>query len=571
MNAQFSIKSYLLSAFALFGLAYSLPAQDTLIHYTETTGYNHGTAAVSLALFQEIGQEQGFVVLQDGDGSLFNKATLSQAKVVVFSNTSGNSGLTLEQRGALEWFVDTLGRHLLGIHAASDTYRHSTANGGNQGSWDWYAETLGGSVQTGPNHTSSSHVDTIFLVQEHPAADNIDFPWIKEEEYYYWENGYLNPDIQTIMEVGETGDNSYDEQRPVAWFRTNPQGAKVFYTSLGHKQGNFTGNFPEFEQLLSDAVAWLLDCPSDMVEQDASICEGESYAFGHELLSEAGEYSLTLQNAQDCDSTIQLTLDVFPPDLTQISASICEGENHAFGDEQLTEAGEYSLTLQNAQGCDSTIQLTLDVFPPDLTQISAAICEGESYALGEELLTEAGEYSLTLQNTQGCDSTIQLTLEITEVDVAVVQDDNTLTAAEGAAAYQWLDCDNNNEPVSGATGHSFTPAVNGNYAVRITTAEGCTGISDCFNVMVVGNRETIALPEITLYPNPAHNALTVDFKSELREVSIEICTLEGRKIREAKSTFAERIEIDLTAIPGGLYLLKVHSSKGGRWLKFLKM
>ena len=39
----------------------------------------------------------------------------------------------------------------LGIHAASDTYRHSTANGSSTGTWDWYAEMAGASVQEGPN------------------------------------------------------------------------------------------------------------------------------------------------------------------------------------------------------------------------------------------------------------------------------------------------------------------------------------------------------------------------------------------------------------------------------------
>jgi type 1 glutamine amidotransferase len=294
----------------LLPFAQYLLAQDTIIHYTETTGFDHNTRDQSLFLFQTIGTQQGFVVLSDDDGHLFNKADLSRARFIVFSNTSGANGLNSDQQAALEWFVDTLGRHLMGIHAASDTYRHSTANGGSTGQWDWYAETLGGSVQNQPNHTSQNHVDSIFLVNAHPSAENIDFPWIKEEEYYYWENGYLNTENTTILEVGETGSQSFDRRRPVAWFREKPSGGKIFYTSLGHKRSNFTGGFPFFKQLIMDASSWLLECPQRITELKDSICVGETYVFNGRPIREGGTYTDTLPSTSGCDSIVELDLFV---------------------------------------------------------------------------------------------------------------------------------------------------------------------------------------------------------------------------------------------------------------------
>ena len=235
-----------------------LGARQAILHYDETTGFNHGTRSVSLALFNSIANNNGYTVTQDSDGNGFTQANLDNFDLVVFSNTSGDGGLTASQRAALEWFVDSKGGSLMGIHAATDTYRHSSANGGSTGTWDWYAETLGGSVQQSPNHTSANHVNDINLINSHPAAANISFPWNKEEEYYYWENGYLNPDINEILRVDQTGGNSYDAARPVAWSRTAPSGAKIFYTSLGHKTGNFTGNFPTFETLIENAAQWLV-------------------------------------------------------------------------------------------------------------------------------------------------------------------------------------------------------------------------------------------------------------------------------------------------------------------------
>ena len=523
MKHVYSRGLMLLSALVLSVMPLLVQAQDTIIHYTETTGFNHGTAAVSLALFQQIGQEQNFVVLQDGDGNLFNKTTLAQAKVVVFSNTSGSSGLNSEQRAALEWFVDTLGRHLLGIHAASDTYRHSSANGGNTGAWDWYAETLGGSVQSTPNHTSQNHVDTIYLIQEHPSTDNIGFPWVKEEEYYYWQNGYLNSDIEIILEVGQTGNNSWDQQRPVAWYRTNPQGAKVYYTSLGHKLSNFTGAFPEFEQLLQDAMAWLLEgCPMSVTELEAAICAGESYEF--------------------------------------------DGQ-------EFTDAGMYSLTLQDAAGCDSVVLLTLVVLPPDTTAISAEICQGESYTFGAQALTAAGAYPFNFPDAAGCDSIVNLMLSVFSVDVEVAQDGPTLTAAAVDAVYQWVDCDNDDAPIAGATGRNFTPITGGNYAVLVTTPQGCTARSDCFEVMVVSTNESNGLSGITVYPNPAVSRLVVDFPILLPEVQVAVYTLEGKKLWERRLAQAVGpLEISLDGWAAGVYLLRAGSLPLGAeasW-KFIK-
>ncbi len=64
----------------------------------------------------------------------------------------------------------------------------------------------------------------------------------------------------------------------------------------------------------------------------------------------------------------------------------------------------------------------------------------------------------------------------------VTQFGNTLTAAQGGAqaTYQWLDCNNANTPVSGATSRSYTPTTDGDYSVLINYGI-CTDTSECKN------------------------------------------------------------------------------------------
>src|SRR6266436_4277008 len=97
-----------------------------ILHYTETSGFDHQTRAVSFAMFQQMGVQHGFTVDDDSTGQSFNSLTnLQQYDVVVFSNTSGDSILDAVQKQNFEQYMNGNGA-FIGIHAASDTYRHST-------------------------------------------------------------------------------------------------------------------------------------------------------------------------------------------------------------------------------------------------------------------------------------------------------------------------------------------------------------------------------------------------------------------------------------------------------------
>ncbi|HKL02741.1 MAG TPA: ThuA domain-containing protein, partial [Cryomorphaceae bacterium] len=228
-----------------------------VLHYTETSGYDHGTRNVSLAMFEDLGDVQDFTVDDDQTGDAFNSLeNLEQYAVVVFSNTSGNGILSESQRDNFESYINGGGGYI-GIHAASDTYRHSTANGGSTGTWDWYAEMAGASVQQSPNHTSANYNGTMDHLTATALLDDIPDPWNKVEEYYYWENGYYNDNNVGILQVQSTGGQTYDEPRPMAWFKELPGGGRSFYTALGHASSNFSNN-DDFRKLISNALNWAI-------------------------------------------------------------------------------------------------------------------------------------------------------------------------------------------------------------------------------------------------------------------------------------------------------------------------
>jgi type 1 glutamine amidotransferase len=252
-----------LPCLALHLLCMTCSAQPRILHFTRTSGYDHGTRAVSFAMFQDIASELGLEVDDDASGAPFNDpASLAEYSAIIFSNTSGNAILNAQQRSNFEEWVAS-GGHVLGIHAATDTYRHSTANGSSTGTWDFYAELIGASVQENPNHVAGRPQYSITHVGMHASTANLPDPWVKNEEYYYWEGGYYGPDNVEVLRVEETVGpnglvNSYDAPRPMSWYRELPSGSRVFYTALGHAQSNYTSD-ALFRAHIKDALGWLLD------------------------------------------------------------------------------------------------------------------------------------------------------------------------------------------------------------------------------------------------------------------------------------------------------------------------
>jgi len=230
-----------------------------VLHYTETSGFDHGTRNNSLAMFNAF---NNLNVINDQNGMNFDSLNnLLSYDLIVFSNTSGSNLLDSAQRDHFEQFIQN-GGNVLGIHAATDTYRHSTANGSPSGVWDFYAETMGGSVQQSPNHVAGTPFYQMNHLLPHPSLDSIPDPWGKDEEYYYWENGYLDTNINVILEVEQTVGpnnqvNSYDSARAVSWYKELSSGSSVFYTSMGHANSNYTSD-TLFIRHIRKATEWCL-------------------------------------------------------------------------------------------------------------------------------------------------------------------------------------------------------------------------------------------------------------------------------------------------------------------------
>ena len=304
---------------------------------------------------------------------------------------------------------------------------------------------------------------------------------------------------------------------------------------------------------------------------DAEICDGDSYDFLGTELTEAGDYSDTLNSINGCDSVILLSLIVNPIYETPIDAEICDEDSYDFLGTELTEAGDYSDTLYSINGCDSVIKLNLTVNPVYDIQIDSTICKGDTVLLGDSILTMPDTYKDTLHTIHGCDSLVEIILNVISVDTSVTQIGNILVANASSAFFQWIDCINNDSIIEGATQAGFVVPDSGSYAVIVTqkTQIECIDTSSCYE-LTVNVIENSFESSIRVYPNPVTNELSIDLNKIYIDILIQLFSINGEEIFREVYSQTRNININMSLIPKGMYLLTIQNNENRAMLKIVK-
>ncbi len=110
---------------------------------------------------------------------------------------------------------------------------------------------------------------------------------------------------------------------------------------------------------------------------------------------------------------------VLDPVYTYETATVCFGEGYEWNGQTYTESGEYTYTTVAANGADSIVTLTLTVYPQtEATTEEVTVGYGETYEWHGVVYAESGEYTITLQDENGCDYQATLLLTVEEKPVS---------------------------------------------------------------------------------------------------------------------------------------------------------
>ncbi len=144
---------------------------------------------------------------------------------------------------------------------------------------------------------------------------------------------------------------------------------------------------------------------------DAEICQGETYNEHNFTETETGIHTQHLQTIHGCDSTVNLDLIVHPSYNYTMEESICGGvyDENGFYQE---ESGLYTQHHQTEHGCDSIVNLDLTIFNLFVDTLNISIYEGDAYEYHGFNETQEGEYIRVFTDANGCDSTYILFLDV---------------------------------------------------------------------------------------------------------------------------------------------------------------
>lgn len=143
------------------------------------------------------------------------------------------------------------------------------------------------------------------------------------------------------------------------------------------------------------------------------------------------------------------------------------------------------------------------------------------------------------------------------IDSSVTVSGGTMTAVSSGGSYEWLNCNAGYNAIPGQTGQSFTIPANGSYALKISE-NGCVDTSACYTFTSAGTPDPEA-PALLLYPNPAHDFITVQFPIHPDGATLHVMDLSGRELYMCNLVNSFSTALDLTSYPAGIYQIQVRN------------
>ena len=308
----------------------------------------------------------------------------------------------------------------------------------------------------------------------------------------------------------------------------------------------------------------------DRTQAVATDAQGNVYATGFfqgivDLNPDAGVENYTA-NQEDC-FVIKLS-----PSGAFINASVMGGAGSDYSYGIATDAiggiytcGSFTQTadfdpssqvnaLTSIGGFDVFLSKWGQCVPTTSTDVQTA-CNQFTWIDGNTYTSNNNSASVQLSSAAGCDSTVTLNLTINTVNVSVTANDPTLSANVVGAQYQWVNCNNNFQPIAGATQASFTPTSSGSYAVVISS-NGCTDTSICYSINNVGFDQIEVGSDFTIFPNPSDGNFQISSKQPYKKSSIRVISALGLLVFEKEFEGDELIDFKLNQ-SAGVYFVEI--------------
>ncbi|MBQ9508194.1 MAG: T9SS type A sorting domain-containing protein, partial [Bacteroidales bacterium] len=296
----------------------------------------------------------------------------------------------------------------------------------------------------------------------------------------------------------------------------------------------------------STVIMTLNVIPSFRVTDTRTICQSElPYTWNNVVFNATDTQRVTLQAVNGCDSVVTMILIVNPTYNITETKSVCPSEMpYTWNGITFNNAGIQTVTLQTANGCDSVVTMMLTINQTHITNESRTICESElPYEWNGIIFNTFGANTATLQDENGCDSTVIMTLNVN----STVSTEFTIETAENC--YTW---------------NEQTYCQSGDYVQTFMAANGCDSLVTLHLTTGVGINDYSLNITMTVYPNPTTGILNVEFvKGNNLWVPdmLQIFDASGKLVEtvtmaDLEDSPTQTTQINMSGLANGVYFLK---------------
>ena len=287
-----------------------------------------------------------------------------------------------------------------------------------------------------------------------------------------------------------------------------------------------------------------------------------------------------------CDVVVSNDTTICDGDLASISASTGFTGYHWNTTETTTSidvssAGTYSVAATTADGCIATDSLELFVNPLPQPQLGndTTLCGSEymvlspgsfstynwnssstsSFELIDGSIVGPGQHEIIVEVTDmnACSKSDTIVVTVNELPFVDLGSDTLVCAntvpitldAGSASNYLWS---------TGAVTQTISVSTTDVYSVVVTDADGCENMDEItvWIQVCLGVEENTGA-ELSIYPNPAHGQVTIEYPSNVEH--IQLVNALGATVRTINAGNTNRMSMDLDGLPAGTYFMVIAS------------
>jgi cytochrome c len=232
--------------FALLLITSLSCSASTVLVFSKTSGFRHGSISDGLTMLQGLASSNGITLETTEDASQFNATNLARFDAVVWLSTTGDV-LNASEQSAFESWLEAGGGYV-GIHAAADC----------EYDWSWYGTQVLGNGAWFRSHPAIQTATLIVETANDSSTQHLPASFSMTDEWY---NFRANPRsvAQILLRIDESsyspGANAMGADHPISWKRTVGSG-RTWYTALGHRAEQYSD--ARFRQHVLGGLLWTL-------------------------------------------------------------------------------------------------------------------------------------------------------------------------------------------------------------------------------------------------------------------------------------------------------------------------